>query len=154
VPERLDIRPPEGERAVDQIPGHDDQVDTETRRSLDDGVRPRHREKPADMEIGQLQDGVAVELPRQSANADLDVFQRRYTYGLIDGDRSQNAGHCGHRVANAVGHSHASTDQHPKQRGAIKQQLQQREEDDRAKQPVEEDDQRAWKFGVKHRARR
>ena len=44
-------------------------------RPLDDGTRPFRGEKAADVEIGQLQQRVTVELRREPPDADLDILQ-------------------------------------------------------------------------------
>src|SRR5882762_5422967 len=68
--------------------------------------------------------------------------------GRDDSQRSQS-------IADAVGCAHDATmDQKSDQKSDIERQLQQRQQDDRAKRPVEEDDHRAWKLRREYRARR
>ena len=61
TPQRLYVRASRIDGAVDQISSYGDQVDAELVRSLDDDARPRRGEQPAYVEVGQLQDRVAVE---------------------------------------------------------------------------------------------
>ncbi len=104
VPHRLDVGASRGEGAVDQIARHRDQVHAKAVRPLDDGPRPGGGKKPADMKIGQLQDGVAVELRCESRYADFDILERRHPNGLMDADCRQDGGEASHRVAHGVGH--------------------------------------------------
>src|SRR5258708_33883457 len=106
------------------------------------------------MKIGQLQNGVTVELPRKSADTDFDVLQRRNPHRLMDPNRGRDGSQRSQRVANAVERAHdATVDQHSEQQSAIEQKLQQHQQDDRAERPVEEDDHRTWKLRREYRSR-
>ncbi len=84
VTQRLHVRASRREAAVDQVPCYHDQVRAEVIRPLDNGTRPFRGEEAADVEIGQLQQRVTIELRCQSPNADLDVLQRRHPQRLMD----------------------------------------------------------------------
>ncbi len=66
---------------------------------LDDGPRPRCRKQAADVQVGQLQDRVAVEARRQVCDRDLDVLQRRHARGLPHRDRREQDRRESFRVA-------------------------------------------------------
>lgn len=155
VPQRLDVGATRIERAVDQIPRDRDQVDAEPVRPLDDGARPRRGKQPADMEVGQLQDRVSVELSRKPADADLDVLQRRNPHRLMNADGGRYGRHARQRVADAIRRAHeAAMDQHADQKPDIEQHKQQCQQDDRTKRPVKESDHRTRKLRREDRARR
>jgi hypothetical protein len=76
------------------------------------------------VKIGQLQNGVAIELHRKFGNTDLDVLQRRNPHRLMDANRGHDGRQRSQWVANAVGRAHdATVDQHSEQQSDIEQQL-------------------------------
>jgi len=96
-----------------------------------------------------------MELPRKSTDIDFDVFQRRNPHRLLNADCRCEAGEPRQSVADAIGRAYdASMDQHCDQKPGIEQQLQQRQQDDRAECPVEERDHWTRKLGREHRTRR
>ena len=102
-----------------------------------------------------MQNGVAVELARKSADADFDILERRNPHRLMDADGGRDGSQRGQSVADAVRSAHdAAVDQHSEQKSDIEHQLHQRQQDDRAERPVEEDDHRTWKLRREYRARR
>ena len=76
------------------------------------------------MKIGQLEQSVAVELRRQSRDADLDILQRWHPYCLMHADRGKDGGDPADGVAHAVRKVHSSAmDHHRDQRCAVKHEL-------------------------------
>jgi hypothetical protein len=93
--------------------------------------------------------------PSKSVDTDFDVLQRRNPHRLVDTDSGRDGGHRSQSIADAVGCAHDATmDRKSDQKSDIERQLQQRQQDDRAERPVEEDDHRAWKLRREYRARR
>ena len=109
IPQRRDVGAPRVERAVDQVARDRDQVRAKRVRSFDDGAHPGFGKQPADVEIGQLQDGVAIECVWKSGNADLDIFQRRNPHRLLDADRGSSRGQRRQAITDAIGRADDAT---------------------------------------------
>src|SRR5450631_1096932 len=152
VPQRLYVRSPRIEGAVDQVSRNRNQIHAEQVRSLYDRTRPCHGKQPTDVEIGQLQNGVAVELLRKAADGNLNILKWRNPHSLMDADRGRESSQRGQSVADAVRRAYdAAMDQDSEQKSDIERQLQQRQQDDRAERPVKEGDHRSWKLWGEYR---
>ena len=70
-----------------------------------------------------MQNGVAVELARKSANADFDIPERRNPHRLMDADRGRDGSQRRHSVTDPVGSAHdAAVDQTSEQKSDIEHQ--------------------------------
>jgi hypothetical protein len=87
VAERLHVGAAHFHRAIDEVARYDDQVGASRVGTIDDGPCPRGGEQPADVEVGKLDNAVAVEGCRKVVDRDCHVSDRRYTERVCDTDR-------------------------------------------------------------------
>ena len=72
------------------------------------------------MKIGQLQNGVSIELSRKSVDTHFNVLQRRNPHRLLDANRGRDGSQRSQSIANAVGRARDATmDQNSDQKSDI-----------------------------------
>ncbi|MGN7802487.1 hypothetical protein ACTJKE_07100 [Ensifer sp. 22521] len=139
--------------AIDQVARNDDEVGLLRIRPLDCRFHPRRMEKPADVQVGQVDYAIAVEFFRQASDWKFDLLCRWNADGLAHAEGGE--GNCDHAacVANQCRYEYVATPKCRKgQRCQVRQQLKRRKQKDDPGNPVRCDHDLPRHLGREHRA--